>query len=143
MRLVILNMLLLSTVGASVEWEFAGDAPGDWAPNAYLEEVSVAEGVLGARAAGWDPFFLNRNLDIEATPWQCVEVRLRASAPGRGELFWSGSLEGENGGLSQARSTSFRVRGGDAWQTVRMLPFWHRDGRIRQLRLDLYDGAAF
>ncbi|NLH16896.1 MAG: hypothetical protein GX455_09980, partial [Phycisphaerae bacterium] len=124
-------------------WEF--DDPADakaWVANGHLADVSCAGGILSARATDWDPFFHCRGLQIPVTPWQMVVLRIKASAPGTGELFWSGTTEGQYGGLSQDKSIRFSVRGGD-WEPITLFPFWHTEGVIRQLRLDVFNGAKF
>ncbi len=137
--------VVFSTTGA-VElprWEF--DNPADakaWAANGHLAEVSCAGGILSARAVDWDPFFHCRDLSIAAAPWQMIVLRIKASAPGIGELFWSGKTEGQYGGLMQEKTVRFSVRGGD-WEKIALFPFWHTEGVIRQLRLDVYNGARF
>jgi len=124
-------------------WEFDdAESLKAWAPNAYVANATVTDGILRAETVDWDPFFNCRDIQFEATPWQFVVLRIKADQPGTGELFWSGSLEGKYGGLSQNKTTRFSVRGGD-WQEVVLFPFWQREGSIRQLRLDLYDGAHF
>lgn len=126
------------------EWDF--DAPQDlnlWRPNADLRDVTTANGIVSARTVGSDPFFHCRNMAVEAKPGQYVVIRLRANQEGIGELFWSGSLEGKYGGLTEAKKLRFSVAGDDPWQEIVLFPFWHTEGTIRQLRLDLYDHARF
>jgi hypothetical protein len=125
------------------QWEF--DDPADaraWVANGHLAEVGCAGGIVSARASGSDPFFHCPGLNIPAAPWQMVVLRLRASAPGIAELFWSGRTEGRYGGLTEEKKIRFPVRGGD-WEEMALFPFWHTEGTIRQLRLDLFDGARF
>ncbi|MEN6428770.1 MAG: glycoside hydrolase family 99-like domain-containing protein, partial [Phycisphaerales bacterium] len=125
-------------------WDF--DAPQDlnqWQPNAHLSDVTTANGIASARAVGSDPFFLCQDMAVEATPGQYVVVRIRATEAGIAELFWSGLLEGKYGGLTEAKKLRFSVVGGNQWQEIVLFPFWHTDGTIRQLRLDLYDHARF
>jgi hypothetical protein len=125
-------------------WEF--DSERDlqlWRPNAHLSNVTIANGVLHARAVDWDPFLLCRDVSLEAKPNQYVVVRMRASQAGIGELFWSGRLEGQYGGLTEAKKLRFSVAGGDRWQEIVLFPFWHTERVIRQLRLDLYEGSDF
>jgi hypothetical protein len=125
-------------------WEF--DSARDlqvWRPNAHLSNVTIANGVLHARAVDWDPFFLCRDVSLGAKPNQYVVVRMRASRAGIGELFWSGRLEGQYGGLTEEKKLRFSVAGGDRWQEIVLFPFWHTERVIRQLRLDLYEGSDF
>ncbi|HPO12855.1 MAG TPA: glycoside hydrolase family 99-like domain-containing protein [Candidatus Hydrogenedentes bacterium] len=139
-----LFLSVLATVSGLPSWEF--DSPADlqiWQPNAQLADVAIRDGVVHARTTDWDPFFTCRDLDFPATSWQYVVVRLKASQPGNGELFWSKDLEGKYGGLSQEKSTPFKVRGNGQWEDITILPFWQKEGTIRQLRLDLYDDTQF
>ena len=134
-------VLLAST--ALPGWEFdSAEALTAWTPNAQLEEVRVEEGVVHARAVDWDPFFTCSGLEIPARPWQCVTLRIRATCPGQGELFWTGKAAGKYGGFSPQKRTSFLVPGGE-WSEVALYPGWHGEGVIRKLRLDLYEGAEF
>jgi hypothetical protein len=40
-------------------------------------------------------------------------------------------------------TTALSLCSASAWHTWRVFPFWHAEGRIIRLRLDLYDGAEF
>ncbi|MBN1506626.1 MAG: glycoside hydrolase family 99-like domain-containing protein [Sedimentisphaerales bacterium] len=125
-------------------WEF--DTEQDlkvWRPNAHLADVTTANGVVRARAVDSDPFLLCRDVTINATPHQYIVSRVRASRAGVAELFWSGQLQGQYGGLTEARKLRFSVQGESRWQEIVLFPFWHTEGTIRQLRLDLYEGADF
>ncbi len=130
--------------GELPRWEFeSGSDLHQWAPNSHLLNVVIKEGILRADATDWDPFFICRNVTIAAKPYQYVVFRLRANRPGIGELFWSGELEGQYGGLTEKKKVRFSVKGEDLWQEIVVFPFWHTEGAIRQLRLDLYEGAHF
>lgn len=143
MLLTAMAGLILSLSAAELPaWTFDTDAQG-WAPNQFLTNVAVKDGFLCADTTGSDPFFTMTGLDFDATPWQYVVISLKASAGGRGELFWSGETTGKFGGFSQEKSTPFTVPGGDTVQDVVIFPFWQTEGKIRQFRLDLYDGAHF
>lgn len=126
-------------------WEFeqAGDLEG-WQPNGDLTQVRVADGTLCCRAVGGDPILEWRPLlDLAASPWHILEVRLKASRDGVAEVFWSNTSTGRYGGFSQTKTTRFNVPGDRRWHTCRVWPFWHSEQRIVRLRLDLYDGADF
>lgn len=127
------------------EWTFerAGDLEG-WRANAGFTNGVVAGGAFHARAVGSDPILeLTAPFEVAATPWQFLEVRMRASEDGVAEWFWSRTAEGRYGGFTQEKTTRFRVRGGEDWRTWRVFPFWQAEQRIVRLRFDLYDGAAF
>ena len=114
-----------------------------WVPNADLTDIGFAEGILRARAVGPDPFLLCRDLALAANPWQYVLVRVRATEGGIAELFWSGELTGQYGGLTELKKVRFELPSDRQWHEIAVFPFWHAEGTIRQLRLDLYDGASF
>lgn len=145
-RLVGSLLLLTPASGSSsvvtAEWRFDHDAEG-WTPNAHLARVVVTNGCLCAEAVDDDPMFIRRDLEIPAVPWQLVVVRLRASREGAGELFWTGETTGRYGGFSGEKSTPFNVAGGADSEDIVIFPFWQGEGVIRQLRLDLYNGASF
>ncbi|MCX5772803.1 MAG: hypothetical protein NTZ09_21380, partial [Candidatus Hydrogenedentes bacterium] len=123
------------------QWTFETDLQG-WTPNSHLENVRVEEGRLKADAVNSDPMLIRGGLEIPATPWQYVAIRIQASKPGSGELFWTGETSGQYGGFSPNKSTRFEVQAGEP-QDVVIFPFWQAEKTIRQLRLDLYDGAQF
>lgn len=127
-----------------IEWTF--DQPGDlqgWVPNNHLQDIRVEEGELRGEAVDWDPFLTSPLFDVPATPWQWVEIRLKCSRAGRGEVFWSNTLETPHGGFSPGKETGFEVPGDGAWHTIRVTPFWHTEKKIIHLRLDLFQGARF
>lgn len=139
----ILVLTLLST-GGLPSWEFeTPDALDQWKPNAHLEDAAVAGGVLHARAVDWDPYFHCTGIELPANPWQYVLIRIKASRGGTADLFWSGATEGPNGGLTEKKKTSFQVSGDGAWREIPVFPFWHVEGAIRQMRLDVYPDAEF
>ncbi len=141
-------LLILTTAFPALaelpRWEFESDSQlQQWVPNSHLSNVTVKDGVLRAQTTDWDPFFLCRNVTIKANPCQYIVIRLKANRPGIAELFWSGSLEGQYGGLTENKKIRFSVDGGDSWQEIVIFPFWHTEGVVRQLRLDLYEGSLF
>ena len=138
---------LFVSLGAALlpQWTFDAASARDlqgWAPNSHLENVRIEEGWLKAEAVNWDPMLIRGGLEIPATPWQYVTIRIQASKPGSGELFWTGETSGQHGGFSPNKSTRFEVQAGEP-QDVVVFPFWQAEKTIRQLRLDLYDGAQF
>lgn len=125
------------------EWTFDRDLQG-WAANGDLADVRVADGVLHCRAVGGDPLLeLRAPLRFTASPWQRLEVRLRADRDGTAEVFWSNTSEGRYGGFDQAKTTRFQVVGDGQWHDYPLLPFWQNEGSIVRLRLDLFDGASY
>lgn len=125
-------------------WDFdSADDLKIWQPNTHLSAVQVEDGVLSATAVDWDPFFSCRSIEIPANPWQMVLFRVRADRPGTCSLFWSGSLEGENGGLTEKNRADFTLDGNGEWEIRAVFPFWHAEEVIRQLRFDVYNATRF
>lgn len=125
-------------------WDFTTEADLEvWVPNAHLADVRIENGMVKARSVGSDAFLLCRDMQVEATPWQYVVVRIKATHPGPCDLFWSGELAGRYGGLTEAKKVSFGVTESRDWQEIAIFPFWHTEGTILQLRLDLYEDAEF
>ncbi len=125
------------------EWTFENQTDCEaWRANGHLAEVSCQDSILKGRTIDWDPFFTCSGLNLLARPGQVVRVRLRATSGGQCQLFWTGQTTGQYGGFAQEKSTDFTVRGQDI-EDIYLLPCWHREETIRQLRLDLYEGAVF
>jgi hypothetical protein len=125
-------------------WIFSNPADVKaWVANGHLANVTVKDGAVSADAVEWDPFWHCTGLEVKASPWQFILLRLKASRPGRGEVFWSGQTTGKYGGLSQDKCAPFHLRGDGTWEEVVIFPFWQADGTIRQIRLDVYEGAHF
>jgi hypothetical protein len=128
-----------------VAWSFdrARELEG-WRPNAHCAEVQVSDGALDVRTTGPDPILeLQAPLGIPASPWQYIEVRLKADHDGTCEFFWSNTREGPFGGFTQEKTTGFHVTGDSQWRTYRLMPFWQAEGKIIRLRLDLFNATTF
>jgi hypothetical protein len=104
-----LTGLLLSAITLLPAWEF--DTPKDldlWVPNGHIANISLNDGVIQGQTTNWDPFFLCRQMEFPATPWQYVLVRIKANKPGNWELFWSKDLEGQYGAPVKRRAPGLR-----------------------------------
>lgn len=138
--------ILIGCTGAAdvVRWTFDTEADAKaWVANGHLKNVVVKDGVVRADAVDRDPFFTCKGIEFQATPWQYVLLRMKASRPGQGQLFWSGETTGQYDSFSPQKVTSFQVRGTGQWEQIAVFPFWQTEGTIRQLRLDVYEGAHF
>ncbi len=125
-------------------WEFnTPEEVTPWRANSYMTNVTAENGILSCDTIDWDPFFTYSEGHIETSPWQFVVLRIRADRAGKGQLFWTADMEGQHGGFSEKKVSNFTIAQPDTWQEVVILPFWHSEGTIRQLRLDLYEGAHF
>lgn len=136
--------VMAALIVALPQWEFdAPDTLQAWVPNGHLANVSVHDDVVSADATDWDPFFVCRNAEFQATPWQYVYIRMKTDRPGACDLFWSGSLEGQYGGLTELKKLRFPLAGTGEWEEIVLFPFWQQEGTIRQFRLDLFANAHF
>ncbi|MFO7975359.1 MAG: glycoside hydrolase family 99-like domain-containing protein [Candidatus Hydrogenedentota bacterium] len=125
-------------------WEF--NTPKEvepWRANSHITNVTAENGILSCDTVDWDPFFTYSEAQIETSAWQFAVLRIKASREGKGQLFWTGDMEGKYNGFSEKKVTNFTIDQPDTWQEVVILPFWHTEGTIRQLRLDLYEDAHF
>ncbi|MBX7256329.1 MAG: glycoside hydrolase family 99-like domain-containing protein [Candidatus Hydrogenedentes bacterium] len=137
---------MVQIVAASIVPSWSFDRAEDvaaWVANADLKNVTVKDGVVGADAAGSDPFFSCDGLSFEATPYQTVTFTMKASESGTCYLFWTGTTEGPNGGLSELKKTPVEIVGDSQWHEITIMPCWHVEGAIRRLRFDVFDGAHF
>ncbi len=112
-------------------FETDGDTQG-WSAENDLDDVSVSDGQLSATATGADPFFVNDgNLSLDVSDGASVEVTMRASADGEGQLFW---MTEDDPGPSEGNSAKFQVNSGDM-RTYRV-PLQTVDSTLTGLRLD-------
>ena len=138
------HFAFLITAAALPSWDFSDPVQSaPWAPNTHIEVTGQDGDGLHVHTLDWDPFLYCRDMDIPATPWQYVVVSIKATKTGEGELFWSGTLDGHYGGLSQNKSARFTVPGDSAWHEIPVFPGWQAEGNIKQMRLDLYADSEF
>ncbi len=96
-----------------IGWSFDhdGDLRG-WQPNAELTDVKVGGGALTWHSEGSDPILeLKPAISISTSPWQVLEIRLKADRDGEAEFFWSNTGQGPYGGFSGEKTTRFRELG--------------------------------
>ena len=120
------------------EWDFEGFGPSyEWDRKIHhVDEVKVFEGELQGRIMDWDPWLTSPLFDIEASPWQVVEIKMKTNCAGEGAIFWTNTTETPYGGFTPGKETPFQVLGDDQWHVYRIFPFWHGEGKIIMLRLD-------
>ena len=121
-----------------IEWTF--DTPGDtqgWVAANHIDDLRAEDGALQGRIMDWDPFTRGPQFEIAASPWQRVDIRLRTDVGGDAELFWTNTTDSPYGGFSPGKETHFSVVGDGEWHEYQVFPFWHKEGKIILLRLDL------
>lgn len=123
---------------ALIEWQF--DQPGQlegWGSPNHITDLRVEDGALQGRIMDWDPFVRSPQFEIAASPRQAIQLRLKTDCGGDGEFFWTNTTESQYGGFSPGKETHFSVIGDNEWHVYQVFPFWHREGNIILLRLDL------
>ena len=95
-----------------------------------LDLARVEDGALQGRSVDWDPILLGPVFELETSPTQVLEVRMRCERTGQAELFWTETLDGKYGGFSQEKYTAFSVAGGDEFRDYRVYPFWHAKKKV-------------
>ncbi len=137
---VILPVVLgiCAAFGGLPTWTF-DEALEPWSAAPNVEQVEVVDGVVHGRIERGTEFIRAAFEPFEATPYQYVTIRMRASRPGEGNFLWAG---GDEPAISWRKRMPVPVQGGD-WETITILPFWQAEETISYLRFDLYDGADF
>jgi len=122
-----------------VSWDFTADADKAWTRGAnHSKDVRIEDGVLKGTMTSWDPFVTSPKFSIEASAGQAVEMRVRTSTTGPGNIYWI--PEGAAG--AQAKwNTTLMWAGGGEWREYRVFPYWQGEKRIAQFRIDFSNPA--
>ena len=126
-----------------VEWTF--DKPGDtlgWTAGSGVEGLTVRYGCLVGKTVARDPLIHGPMINIPAKPNQFIEVRMKCSVDGSGELFWANTTEPPYDGFRPAQMRQIQFKAGE-FRVYRVLPFWQAEQRIIRLRLDPPENAEF
>lgn len=142
---MLLTSLLMIFVSYQLpEWIFDNpDILQKWVPNGQVQDVKIEDGKLHGRTQGTDPYLLCEGIEFISTPYQYIHIRMKTNHGGMGQIFWSGTNEGQYGGLSGDKSVNFNFEEKDDWQDIYVFPFWHKEGKIIKIRLDLCDALEF
>lgn len=127
--------LCLSADAPVAEWSFSGasDTLG-WRSaggNIGLDKDEGALTISGTECRLISPLF-----DIKATPWQFVEIEMKAEKTGDAILFYSNTTEEPYGGFRGGLQTSFHVIGDGEYHKYIVLPGWQAQGKIIHIRID-------
>lgn len=115
-------------------WDFSDEASKEWAKHANCsKDVRIEEGVLKGTMTGWDPFITSPAFSIAATAGHVVELRVKTTSGGKGEMFWvpAGAV-----GAQQKWSVSADWIGDNQWHEYRLQPYWQGEKRIGHIRVD-------
>ena len=120
-------------------WEFTQDYQG-WNNTMHLAEVKIADGCLHARTIGNDPAFFGPAIQVKASEFSRVVVRMKLSRrdgttfKDNAQIFWSTTRQAE----TESSSEFFPVRGDGQWHEYQIPVSANRRWRgvITRLRLD-------
>lgn len=137
------TLAILCALGSSAEarlvfeWNFASatDTLG-WAQAEPITRFGVENGALVAVAGPGKPKFESPIFELEASPWQYVEVELKTDTSGMGLMYYSNTTEPPYNGFRPGLYTTFDAVGDGEWHTYVIQPFWHRQGKVIHIRLD-------
>ena len=119
------------------EWDFskAADTLG-WTQAEPIKEFKVADGALIAVPGPGRPKLESPLFELEASPWQYVEIELKTDADGSGLMYYSNTTDDPYHGFRGELYTTFGVTGDGKWHTYTIRPFWQKQGKIIHIRLD-------
>ncbi len=141
-----LGLISLLLVCASVRAEdqvvvdFPFDQEGDlggWLAGGCIADLAVSGGCLRGRVVDWDPILLLPPVAFAATPSQVIELTISCPAGGGAQVYYTNTLETQYGGFSPEKAANFGLSPGVETRTYRIRPFWHAEGTVIRLRLDL------
>jgi len=128
---------LAAGVRIAYQWEFvrAKDELG-WTQAEPITKFCVENGALVAIAGPGKPKLQSPIFDLEASPWQYIEIELKTDESGMGLVYYSNTTDPPYGGFRPGTYATFDVVGDNEWHTYIVRPFWQKQGRIIHIRLD-------
>ncbi len=120
-----------------VEWHFT-DASGTlgWVPAEPLAECRIRDGVLSVEPGPGIPKLESPLFDIQANPWQFVEIEMKTDTGGTGLVYYSNTTQEPYHGFRTGQYATFEAAPDGEYHTYTVYPFWHRQGRIIHIRVD-------
>ncbi|MDO4585774.1 MAG: glycoside hydrolase family 99-like domain-containing protein [Planctomycetia bacterium] len=131
------NLIYAQNQKILLNWEFdeENNLQG-WTTN-HLTLPKVSNGTFKSQFTDHDPFIVSPQFEFEPKAGQVVEIRMKLKSDWRGELFFSGTNEGQYNGFSQDRSFDWTLINDGQWHEYRLFPNWMKEGKIIKIRLDL------
>ncbi|MBP5671196.1 MAG: glycoside hydrolase family 99-like domain-containing protein [Victivallales bacterium] len=119
------------------EWTFDNaETVAAWSKKTnFVSNVRLEDGVMKGTISDWDPWLTGPEDRFKATPWQYVEIEMKSSLGGDGQIFFTDTNESQYDGFSPSLFTSFSIIGDNEWHTYVVNPFWQQE-TILKLRLD-------
>lgn len=119
------------------EWDFtkASDALG-WVPAEPVDVFRVENGVFVTAPGPGVPKMESPLFEIEAAPWQFVEIEMKSDTGGAAWVYYSNTTEEPYHGFRPGLYSTFEVTGDSQFHTYTVYPFWQKLGKITHIRVD-------
>ena len=118
-------------------WDFSSDQDvAEWSPASMTKPV-LHDGALKSRETSWDPFIVSPHFMLKPRQGQYIEIRMRSTGAGIGEIFFASSDEGKYNGFSQDKTASWRIRHDGEFHVYQIMPAWLAEPQIIKIRVDV------
>ena len=118
------------------DWEFNIDNYSEgWVPNFDVIDLAISRGLLQAKSNGSDPWFISRLLDVNASDYDSLLVRMRTDKGSGAQLFWQTKSDPN---YSEPQSSRFALKADGYFHTYSVPLSDNRlwQGKVIQLRFD-------
>ena len=139
----VMTILAFALVGSAdepqtlISWDFNTEQDvAEWS-SANLTKPTFHDGVLRANATSWDPFVVSPHFMLKPRQGQYIEIRMRSTGVGLGEIFFASSDEGQYNGFSQAKTATWQIRHDGLFHTYQIMPAWLAEPQIIKIRVDV------
>ncbi len=120
-----------------VSWDFDdSNSQSQWI-SANLIAIKNDENLLLGKPTSYDPFWITPHFNLKPNSGQYIEIRMRSTGNGQGQIFYASSDEGQYNGFSESCSVSFPIRHDGEFHVYQIIPPWLSEPQIIKLRLDV------
>jgi hypothetical protein len=120
-----------------MEWDFAKASDNlGWIPADHVDLFRVENGVFVTAPGPGSPKMESPLFDLQATPWQYVEIEMQSDSDGTGYLYYSNTSDEPYHGFRSDQYVTFEAVRGDSFRTYVVYPYWQKQGKITHIRLD-------
>ena len=132
-----LSPLFSQELETIVSWKFDGsNSPNRW-NSANLIAIKNDENLLLGRPTSYDPFWITPHFNLKPNSGQYIEICMRSTGSGQGQIFYASSDEGQYNGFTESCSVSFPIRHDGEFHVYQIIPPWLSEPQIIKLRLDV------
>ena len=99
-------------------------------------QIGFDKGNGAMTSTGADCKVVSPLFEIRATPWQIVEIEMKADKDGIARLFYSNTTDEPYGGFREELQTQVQVLGDNQFRKYVAFPGWQNQGKILHIRID-------